>query len=145
MPSIISDIIISPLKILDTNGGSVFKAIKKDDIGFQDFGEAYFSSVKPGSIKGWKRHEKMILNFIVPVGSIRFIFYDNRETSKSFGKFQEEKLSIKNYCRITIPPMLWVAYQGLGNKDSFLLNVASIPHDPKEVETEPLDKFYYHW
>ncbi len=114
-------------------------AMKRTDQGFTEFGEAYFSVVKQGCVKGWKRHARMQLNVIVPCGAIRFVLYDDRQTSPSRGQIDEYTLSrAGNYQRITVPPAVWMAFEGLGPGASMLLNLASIPHDPLEAETVPL-------
>ena len=136
---------ISPLKIIESPNGNVFHVMKNTDKEYISFGEAYFSSTNPNSIKGWKRHKIMQLNIIVNVGSIRFVIYDDRKNSHTLGCFQEEVLSLENYCRLTIPPMVWFAFQGTAKTKSILLNIASIPHNTKEVETQPLEKFNFHW
>ncbi len=141
----IHDVIISPLEIIKNAQGDVLHGIKKSDQGYFGFGEAYFSIVLPKVIKGWKRHMEMVLNLIVPIGSIRFVIYDDRESSKTFDCFQEVVLSRRNYCRLTIPPMLWVAFQGLENEDNILLNFANLPHDQKEVDKKDLYNFRFIW
>ena len=139
----IDDVLITPLKIMQVNEGDVFHGIKSSDKGYVGFGEAYFSSIKPGQTKGWKRHQKMTLNIIVPSGEIQFVMFDDRNNSE--GKFQDIVISLKNYCRLTIPPMVWMAFKGLSNEKSLLLNVASIPHDPNESEVKKLDEIKYKW
>ena len=44
-----------------------------------EFGEVYFSSIKPKSVKAWKLHKKMTLNIVVPVGKVRFALFDDSE------------------------------------------------------------------
>ena len=67
----IEGVIKTKLSVIETPTGKVLHGMKSDDIGFFGFGEAYFSIVKKGSINGWKKHEKMTANIIVPVGEIR--------------------------------------------------------------------------
>jgi len=43
---------LTPLKIIEVKDGNVLHALKKSDIGFEGFGEAYFSNVESGQIKG---------------------------------------------------------------------------------------------
>ena len=50
----LDDIFVIPLKRVSTIGGDVMHAIKKSDIGFNGFGEVYFSWVDQGAIKAWK-------------------------------------------------------------------------------------------
>ena len=86
----------SSLSIIDTNGGDVMHAMKKSDEGYSGFGEAYFSKIEPASIKGWKRHTNMVLNLIVPIGSVRFVLYDDLKNQDGIDSFQEVILSPVN-------------------------------------------------
>jgi dTDP-4-dehydrorhamnose 3,5-epimerase len=135
----ISHIITTPLKRVNMEEGDVLHGIKNTDKGFLAFGEAYFSSINYGAIKGWKRHLNMTLNLVVPVGKIQFVFLDEQ------GNFLEEKIGSENYIRITIPPGIWFAFKGLENPSSLLLNIADIPHDPNEIERKDLSQINYKW
>lgn len=128
------------LKQIEHPKGNILHAMKCSDTGFSGFGEAYFSEIKPGEIKGWKKHQKMILNIIVAIGEIKFVIYceDN-------DKFFEVILSKKNYQRLTIAPNLWVAFQGLASQQNMLINIANIEHDPNESLNVPIDEFEYEW
>jgi dTDP-4-dehydrorhamnose 3,5-epimerase len=139
----IEGVIITQLDIIDTPGGNVMHAMKVTSAGYSKFGEAYFSQAHSGAIKAWKRHKAMVLNLVVPVGAIRFVLYDDRKTSG--GKFQEVILSKENYCRLTIPPMIWVGFQGLDSDVSLLLNIANIVHLPEESDRKPIDSIKYEW
>lgn len=130
-------VILTPLKQIYTPKGDVFHAIKKSDNGFAGFGEAYFSFVNKGDIKGWKKHTKMTLNLIVPVGEIEFVVYD--ENSKEFFSVM---LSQKNYQRLSVAPGLWMAFRGL-DENNLLLNLASIEHDPSEALTCDINEIKY--
>jgi len=141
----IEGVIFTPLSIIDTKGGDVLHAMKASDVGFSGFGESYFSTVEPGVIKGWKLHREMVLNLVVPVGSVRFVVFDEREGSKTMGQFSKIVLSRENYGRLTIPPKLWVAFQGVDLQDSLILNIANIPHSPNEVERRALKEIVYSW
>ncbi len=139
----ISDLIITPLKIIDVPGGNVLHALKNKDLGFNGFGEAYFSEVELMQIKAWKRHRKMTLNLIVPIGEIRFIVFDDRTADNCVS--QEITLSRQNYCRLTIPPMVWVGFQGRSKTTSMLLNIADLSHDPNEVDRKDVNQIALDW
>jgi len=141
----ISGVALTPLSIMDTEGGDVLHAMKSSDPGYSGFGEAYFSTVDPGAVKGWKRHREMTLNLVVPVGIVRFVIFDDRAESSTKGKFGEVTLSRNNYGRLTVPPMLWMGFQGVDEHPSLLLNIASIPHDPDELERMELSAIDYQW
>ena len=136
---------ITPLKIIDTIGGDILHAMKVGDDGYADFGEAYFSTVEYSSVKAWKRHREMVLNLVVPVGEVRFVIYDDRQNSSTVGVFQEITLSKKNYARLTVPPLVWLGFQGLEQGMNLLLNIASIPHDPNEVDRKLFNAIDYDW
>ena len=139
----IEGVVVTPLKVIEINSGDVMHAIKSTDHGYSGFGEAYFSGINPGEIKGWKRHKKMTLNIIVPVGQIQFALFDDRNNLNI--KCQDIVLSLNNYYRLTVPPMIWMAFKGLADKKSLLLNVANIPHNPEESENKNLDEFEFEW
>lgn len=136
-----------PLKIIPTENGDVLHALKATDSSFVSFGEAYFSTVWYGKWKGWKKHSRMVLNLMVPIGEIEFVLYDDRANSATSGKFFECVLSRKHYLRLTVPPGIWMAFGGKGDGENMLLNMASIPHDPTEAENLPLENKYikYSW
>ncbi len=141
----IEGVIITPQKIIPTPGGDVLRGIKAGDVGYAGFGEAYFSTVEYGAVKGWKRHNNMTLNILVPVGSIRFVMFDERKNTSTYGNLFEITISHSNYCRLTVPPLVWMAFQGLSREDSTLLNLADIPHDPKEADSKDLSEIEFDW
>jgi dTDP-4-dehydrorhamnose 3,5-epimerase len=141
----IDGVIFTPLPIIDTEGGDILHAMKVSDEGFHSFGEAYFSTIKSGAIKGWKLHREMVLNLVTPVGSVRFVIFDDRDDSKTAGDFSEILLSRENYGRLTVSPKLWLGFQGIARQDSILLNIASIEHSPDEVDHRALDEIDYDW
>jgi dTDP-4-dehydrorhamnose 3,5-epimerase len=137
------DYLLTPLKIIDVEGGNVLHAIKDTDQGFKKFGEAYFSTIEPGAIKAWKRHRKMTLNLVVPIGKIKFVMCSSLEEKNP--KFDEVILSNTNYFRLTVPPMVWLGFQGLSNELSILLNVSDIPHDPIELDRINFKDIEFDW
>jgi dTDP-4-dehydrorhamnose 3,5-epimerase len=133
---------ITPLDIIETDGGNVMHAMKESSLDYSGFGEAYFSQIHKGAIKAWKRHTKMTLNILVPFGEIRFILIDDIEDSNN--QFQEVIISKNNYCRLTVPPMIWMGFQGIA-RESLLLNIANIEHDPEEVDKMNLKQIKFNW
>ena len=139
----IKDLIMTNLDVIDTPGGNVMHVMKKTSPGYLGFGESYFSIVDKGSIKAWKRHKQMTLNIVVPVGKIKFVVFDDRKASNV--RFQEVIISRDNYCRLTVPPMVWIGFQSLSDNESILLNIANIEHDSGEVDRLEIDKIEYDW
>ena len=133
----VNNIRVTPLKTILVTGGDVLHAIKRTDPGYVGFGEAYFSLVDYGVTKAWKRHLRMTLNLIVPLGKVRFMFVDDE------GGQREEVVGKEIYNRLTVPPGLWFGFKGLAMPQSVLLNVGDIPHDPNEVEHKEVNELSY--
>mgnify|MGYP006089945955 CR=1 FL=1 len=132
-------IALTGLKKIDTGKGNVLHAIKRSDTGFAGFGEAYFSEVSKGEVKGWKKHRTMTLNLVVPIGEVQFVIFN--EVGE---KFCSHNLSISNYKRLTVGPGLWMAFKGI-QSHNMLLNIASIEHDPGEYDILAIDQIDYDW
>lgn len=135
----LNGVILTPLRQIYNPKGDIFHAMKKSDDGFVGFGEAYFSTINQGDIKGWKKHTKMTLNIVVIVGEIKFVVYD--ENTKEFFCV---KLSHENYQRLTVGPGLWMGFKGIG-KNNTLLNLSNIEHSPSETISVNLGRMQYEW
>ncbi len=137
---------LHPLKHITIPKGDIYHALKSTDEGYVGFGEAYFSQIKEGEIKGWKRHNQMVLNLVVIVGTIKFVIYDDRKNSATNGQFREFILSPENnYQRLTIFPGLWMAFQGVGEGTSMLMNIIPGLHNPAEADGKGLFEIAYNF
>lgn len=143
----IDGVIVTALKQMLDERGKVMHMLRNDEEHFIDCGEIYFSCVYPQAIKGWHIHKKMTLNYAVVSGIIKFVLYDDREDSPTRGETQEIFMGPDNYCLVTVPPMIWNGFKGLGNEMSIVANCASIPHDPAEIDRlDPMCKeIPYNW
>jgi dTDP-4-dehydrorhamnose 3,5-epimerase len=138
---------ITPLKQILDERGKVMHMVRCDAEGFQGFGEIYFSCVHPGAIKGWHIHKEMVLNYAVPHGNIKFVLYDDRPTSPTRGELQELFLGTDNYCLVTVPPLVWNGFKGIGKEMAIVANCSSIPHRADEIDRlDPFDQSIpYNW
>jgi dTDP-4-dehydrorhamnose 3,5-epimerase len=138
---------IVPLKQISDERGKVMHMLRVDTDGFTGFGEIYFSTVFPGAIKGWHLHHRMVLNYAVPVGHIKFVLYDDREGSRTRGTVQEIFLGPDSYHLVRVPALVWNGFKGIGTEMALVANCASIPHDPTEIERmDPFDpRIPYDW
>lgn len=140
----IKGVLLAKQKIIPAEGGDVLHGIKRSDNGYQGFGEAYFSEIQSGAIKAWKRHREMTLNFIVPLGKVKFVLFED-EKNFSEDELWTTELSRENYYRLTIPPMIWVGFMGASDQSSLILNVANVEHDPIEVDHLEVNEVEYSW
>jgi dTDP-4-dehydrorhamnose 3,5-epimerase len=131
---------ITPLRQIADERGKIMHMLRSDAPHFLQFGEVYFSCVYPGAIKAWHIHKKMTLNYAVPIGNIKFVLYDERESSPTRGQVQEIYLGPESYNLVTVPPMVWNGFKGIGTQMALVANCASIPHDAEEImRRDPFD------
>jgi len=130
----IEGVAVTPLRQIFDERGKVMHMLREDSPLFSRFGEIYFSCVHPGAIKAWHLHKRMTLNYAVIFGEIKFVLFDDREKSGTRGQTQEFILSPENYCLVTVPPLLWNGFKGIGDKSAIVANCATLAHDPGEIE-----------
>jgi len=116
--------------------GDLLHVLKASENDFVGFGEAYFTSVNKGDVKGWKKHIKMDMNLVVPVGDVTFYIHCELE-NKSYS-FRVNK---DNYIRVNVPAGYWMAFEGHDTGLNLILNLASIEHDPGESLNLPIQSF----
>ena len=143
----IDGVVVTQLKQIADERGKVMHMLKSSDPHFVRFGEIYFSVINPGVIKGWYLHKEMILNYAVPYGSVKLVLFDNRENSSTRKNIQEILLDQDHYCLVTVPPLIWGSFKGVGSDIAIVANCASIPHDPDEIIRKDLhdQSIVYDW
>ena len=130
----IEGINITLLKQIEDERGKVMHMLRNDSKNFTKFGEIYFSTVHPNKVKGWHLHSKMTLNYAVVLGEIKLVLYDARSNSKTKGQVQEFFLSQKNYKLVSVPPLIWNGFMGIGDKTAIVANCADLPYDDNEIK-----------
>lgn len=143
----IDGLIKSAPRVIFHPKGDILHVIKASDLAFLGFGEAYFSSVLEGQIKAWKKHLRMTLTLVVPQGTVRFVFVDQRPGSATFGSTQTEVCGRDSYLRLSVPPGIWMGFKGLDHGVNLILNIANIEHDPSEQVNIPYleSSIQYDW
>ncbi len=124
---------ITPLKQIFDERGKVMHMLKHTSPEFMQFGEIYFSCTYPGAIKAWHLHKEMTLNYAVIYGEIKCVLYDDRPGSRTRGQIDEYFMSPENYFLLTVPPLIWNGFKGIGDKTAIVANCATLAHDPNEI------------
>ena len=128
---------VTPLRQIFDERGRVMHMLREDSDVFIRFGEIYFSCTHPGAIKAWHRHKRMTLNYAVVHGEVKVVLFDDRPDSPTRGLIQEFFLSPENYLLLTVPPLIWNGFKGIGDKSAIVANCATLSHDPDELERKP--------
>lgn len=133
----IDGVVLTPLRQIFDERGKVMHMLREDSPVFSRFGEIYFSCTHPGAVKAWHLHKEMTLNYAVIYGEIKFVLYDDRENSPTSGEVQELFISPENYQLVTVPPLIWNGFKGVGVQTAIVANCATMPHSPTEIERRP--------
>jgi dTDP-4-dehydrorhamnose 3,5-epimerase len=138
---------IVPLRQIVDERGKIMHMLKATDPHFIGFGEIYFSTAWPGTVKAWHIHQTMTVNNAVISGRAKLVLYDIREGSPTKGELQEIFLGEDNYVLVQIPPGIANGYKAYGDKLVILANAATEPHDPDEMLRLPpnTDQIPYDW
>lgn len=138
--SMIEGVTIVSLREIPDERGSVLHVLRSDAPDFTKFGECYLSEIVPGAVKGWKKHTLQTQNITVPIGRIKIVLYDNRETSSSNGKLEVFEIGRPDaYIRIRISPGIWYGFTCISQQKAMLINCADMPHSPTESQVMPID------
>lgn len=138
---------VKPLRKIPDERGYIMHMLRSDDPDFQKFGEIYFSTIYPDVIKAWHIHKEMTLNYAVVSGMIKLVLHDDRSDSPTRGETQELYIGDENYQLVTIPPLIWNGFKGVGTKMAIVANCATLAHDSDEiVRKSPFDtSINYDW
>lgn len=144
--SSINGVSLTPLRQILDDRGAVLHMLRADAEEFTVFGECYFSEIKPGFFKAWKRHLRQTQNLAVPVGRAKFVLLDDRSDSVTKGTLMELILGRPDcYCRLRIPPGIIYGFECISEEIALVVNCADEPHDPLEsevIDTSSLESIY---
>jgi dTDP-4-dehydrorhamnose 3,5-epimerase len=144
---VIDGVQVIPLRRIPDERGTLLHMLKCTDPHFRQFGEIYFSTVYPGVIKGWHKHQEMTLNYVCIEGRIKLVLYDDREGFSTKGELMEVFLGQDNYSLVIIPPNVWNGFKGMSAPNAIVANCCTHPHDPsRSLRMDPLDNSIpYNW
>ncbi len=126
-------------KIVNPNG-NIYHFLKKSNTNDKVDGEVYFTEVLYNKIKAWKYHKKATLNLSVPIGEVRFVFFDLNSNS-----FIEKIIGENNYKQILIPPKIWFGFQGLDSNKNLIASFSDHIFDENEINRKDVSDFSYDW
>jgi dTDP-4-dehydrorhamnose 3,5-epimerase len=144
---LIDGVKITRLKQFIDERGKVMHMLRNDWGVYSKFGEIYFSCTNPNVVKAWHLHKEMTLNYAVITGCIKCVLYDDRKDSLTRGEINEFFMSPEDYYLLTVPPLIWNGWKGVGTNISIVANCATIPHSNDEIiRKSPFDKsINYNW
>lgn len=101
---------------------------------------AYQSSVFPGQVKGWSRHEVKADRYCLAHGELMVLLHDGRPGSGTRGLTQRVVLSARGDRQLLIPPGVWHLISALGSAEAHVVNLPTEPYHHKAP-----DRFQLPW
>lgn len=100
----------------------------------------YMFTIRPGRTKGWVLHKEQSDRIFSVVGAAKYVLWDARAESPTFGMINEIFLSDRNRGLLVIPPLVVHAVQNVGNTDAVFVNMPTVPYNhgnPDKYRVEP--------
>lgn len=104
----IEGVVVTSMKQIPDNRGTVKTVMNEGD----SFEWVYTTSIYKGVIKGWHGYYTKTLNYCVVSGMVKLVLWDSHPGHEQINEFYIGDL---NYCRVTIPPGVVNAFQGIAD------------------------------
>jgi len=135
---VIDGVTIRPLRRFRDERGQLMKMQEATDPEFKGFGEVYFSTVRPGVVKAWRRSSAW-RNYRVVHGAIRLVLADRREGSPTRGALDEITMDDDHDLLVQIPPGVWSGFVGLGSLEAIVCDLTDRPNAAASVDKRDPD------
>lgn len=135
----IDGVIIENLAPHADDRGRLMELFRADRPGTERYGQVHLTTVYPGAIKAWHRHNKRTDSLVCVAGMVRLGLYDDREGSRTAHELNQFFLGDHGLLRVTIPPGVWFGLKGLGTHEAQLIVLSDLAHDPKWPDEERWD------
>ena len=89
----------------------------------------YLVTLRPGSVKGWIRHQTYDDRLFLFQGAVKWVLYDDREGSPSRGLLNELYFDHHHRALLCIPRGVWHAVQNVGSGDAAMFNHPTEPYN----------------
>lgn len=93
------------------------------DLGPEPVVHVYQTSLFPGQIKGWARHEHKVDRYTIAVGELLALLYDGRPGSPTEGVLQRIILSPRGTMQMRIPTGVWHLLVNLSTSETHFINM----------------------
>jgi dTDP-4-dehydrorhamnose 3,5-epimerase len=100
----------------------------------------YQTSVFPGQVKGWSRHEVKADRYSLASGELLVLLHDGRPQSPTCGLTQRVVLSARGDRQLRIPAGVWHLFTAIGPEEAQVVN-----HPTERYHHDAPDRFTLPW
>jgi dTDP-4-dehydrorhamnose 3,5-epimerase len=139
---LINGVKIKKLKILTDKRGRLMEILRRDDKEFfEQFGQVYMTTAKPGIVKAWHYHKKQCDHFCCVYGRAKVALYDARKNSPTYGKLNEFIIGEGNPLLIKIPAAVYHGFKCAGKEECLIVNIPTQLYNYKKPDEYRLDAY----
>jgi dTDP-4-dehydrorhamnose 3,5-epimerase len=134
----IEGVLVQELNWFTDQRGSLSVLLRNDQEALQGerFGQAYVTTVLPGVVKAWHRHQGQTDRMVGLVGRTLLVLIDGRSGSPSHGLVLDFVLGDRHPVLVLIPPGVWHGLKGIGIAESMVLNLPDTAYDEAQPDEE---------
>jgi len=125
---------VRQLRPIADERGWLMEMFRSDWGEYERFGQMYMTACYQGVVKAWHYHKKQSDHFVCIKGMSKVVLYDSREGSPTFGQVNEFFMGERNYILLKIPPLVYHGFKGIGEGESWIINVPTELYDYKEPD-----------
>ncbi|MFH1245965.1 MAG: dTDP-4-dehydrorhamnose 3,5-epimerase family protein [Candidatus Omnitrophota bacterium] len=140
---------LKKLQIVSDARGRLMEILRCDDKFFQQFGQVYMTTAKPGIVKAWHYHKIQTDNFTCVSGQMKLALYDARENSSTYLQVQDFIIDLDNPLLVQIPPYVYHGFKCISDKEAIVINTPTAAYNhkhPDEYRVDPYrNEIPYNW
>jgi dTDP-4-dehydrorhamnose 3,5-epimerase len=91
--------------------------------------QVHLTTTFANRVRAWGLHQQSTDRLFVVSGLVRFVVFDGRKGSSTFGQFTELVVSEKNPGLLTIEPNLYHGWKNIGTTEASIINMPSRLYD----------------
>lgn len=119
-----------PTRPVPHEDGHVSEIARADwEIMAQPIVQVHMTTTLVGRVRAWGLHRNATDRLFVASGLVRFVVFDGRSGSPTFGRFNEIAVSDRNPGLLTIAPLLYHGWKNIGTSDAIVINMPDRMYD----------------
>lgn len=134
---------VKPLNVIPDERGVVRKIVTASEL-FLPIRDVYYTSVYKDIVKGWHGYITKTICFTCISGCVKFVLWDGRTQSESYGETESYIIGTNAYFRISVPPGIYSAFKGIADFSEIIV-VADEEFDENRIIRKPIEEIEYDW
>ena len=140
---------VKKLKVIPDERGRLMEILRSDDETFEQFGQVYMTTARPGIVKAWHAHKLQTDCFTCVFGKIKLALYDAREDSRTSKEVLDFVIDLEHPMLVQIPPNVYHGFKCIGEEEAIVINTVTHPYNhakPDEYRIDPYENdIPYDW